>query len=88
MRRRGSLIAGDQHSSVISGVAPGAVGAADGQPGQCRARGVVRRSGASGRGAKLGAMVAGDRYSIFVDAVRIGPRRSLALRDEQAPFRP
>jgi hypothetical protein len=81
-----ALVAGDQHQSVVSGVAPGAVGrrmvnpvnvelaAACGDPAQAVP-------------AKLGALVAGDRYSIFVTPSASG-RQVVAQRDEQAPFRP
>jgi hypothetical protein len=36
---------------------------------------------------KLGVLVAGDRYSIFVTASAAG-RQVVAQRDEQAPLRP
>ena len=81
-----ALVAGDNHQSVVSGVAPGAIGrrtvnpvnvelaAACGDPAQAVP-------------AKLGALVAGDRYSIFVMASAAG-REVVAQRDEQAPLRP
>ena len=81
-----ALVAGDNHQSVVSGVVPGAIGrrmvnpvnvelaAACGDPAQAVP-------------AKLGALVAGDRYSIFVLASASG-RQVVAQRDEQAPFRP
>jgi hypothetical protein len=80
------LLAGDQHLAVVSDVAPGAVGrrlvnAVD------VALAVSCGDPAQTVPVKLGGLVAGDRYSVFV--VGSGTdRQVVAKRDEQAPFRP
>jgi alginate O-acetyltransferase complex protein AlgF len=79
------LIAGDQHLAVVSDVAPGAVGRRMVNPVDV---GLAVSCGDPGQTVpvKLGGLVAGDRYSVFVVG---GPSRQVvAQRDEQAPFRP
>ncbi|HYM71649.1 MAG TPA: alginate O-acetyltransferase AlgF [Stellaceae bacterium] len=80
------LVAGDSHQAVVTGVAPGAIGRRMVNPVK------VELAAACGDPtkavpAKLGALVAGDRYSIFVLASATG-RQVVAQRDEQAPLRP
>lgn len=80
------LVAGDQHLTVISDVAPGAIGRRLVNPVDI---GLAVSCGdpAQTVPVKLGSLVAGDRYSVFV--VGGGPSRQVvAQRDEQAPFRP
>ena len=79
------LVAGDQHLAVVSDVAPGAVGRRLVNPVDV---GLAVSCGdpAQTVPVKLGGLVAGDRYSVFVVG---GPNRQVvAQRDEQAPFRP
>ena len=80
------LVAGDQHLPVVSDVAPGAVGRRMVNPVDV---GLAVSCGAPAQSVpvKLGSLVAGDRYSVFV--VGSGPgRQVVAQRDEQAPFHP
>lgn len=80
------LVAGDQHLAVISDVAPGAIGRRLVNPVDI-GLGVSCGDPAQTVPVKLGGLVAGDRYSVFV--VGGGPSRQvMAQRDEQAPFRP
>ncbi|HEV2188712.1 MAG TPA: alginate O-acetyltransferase AlgF [Stellaceae bacterium] len=80
------LVAGDQHIAVVSDVAPGAVGRRMVNPVDV---GLAVSCGdpAQDVPAKLGGLVAGDRYSVFVVGSGSG-RQVVATRDEQAPFRP
>ena len=80
------LVAGDQHVAIVSDVAPGAVGRRMVNPVDV---GLAVSCGdpAQGVPAKLGGLVAGDRYSVFVVGSESG-RQVVATRDEQAPFRP
>jgi alginate O-acetyltransferase complex protein AlgF len=80
------LLAGDQHVAVVSDVTPGAVGRRMVNPVDV---GLAVSCGDPAQSAptKLGGLVAGDRYSVFV--VGSGSARQVvATRDEQAPFRP
>jgi alginate O-acetyltransferase complex protein AlgF len=80
------LVAGDQHLAVVTDVAPGAVGRRMVNPVDV---GLAVSCGdpAQTVPAKLGGLVAGDRYSVFVIGGGSG-RQVVAKRDEQAPFRP
>ncbi|HXP04618.1 MAG TPA: alginate O-acetyltransferase AlgF [Stellaceae bacterium] len=80
------LVAGDQHLVVVSDVAPGAVGRRMVNPVDV---GLAVSCGdpAQSVPVKLGGLVAGDRYSVFVIANGSG-RQAVGQRDEQAPFRP
>ena len=80
------LVAGDNHMSVIHGVAPGAVGRRMVNPVKAQF-GVACGEPAQATPAKLGQLDAGDRYSVFLAASASG-RKVVAQRDEQAPFRP
>jgi alginate O-acetyltransferase complex protein AlgF len=70
------LLAGYQHLAVVSDVNPVDVALA-----------VSCGDPAQGSPVKLGGLVAGDRYSVFVVGSGAG-RQAVAQRDEQAPFRP
>lgn len=83
---KAQLVAGDNHQSVISDVAPGAIGRRLVNPVNA-ALGATCGDPAQAVSAKLGQLNAGDRYSIFVDGGKTGPE-VVAARDEQAPFRP
>lgn len=80
------LVTGDQHVAVVSDVAPGAIGRRMVNPVDV---GLAVSCGdpAQGVPVKLGGLVAGDRYSVFVVGSGSG-RQVVATRDEQAPFRP
>jgi len=80
------LVAGDNHQAVVSGVAPGAIGRRMVNPVKV-ALAAACGDPAQAVPAKLDALVAGDRYSIFVLASASG-RQVVAQRDEQAPLRP
>jgi len=82
------LVAGDNHTSVVSDVAPGAIGRRMVNPVDV-ALGVACGDPAKTMPAKLGGLVAGDRYSVFVIAGASGTSPQIvAQRDEQAPLRP
>jgi len=83
---KADLLAGDNHLAVVSDVAPGALGRRLVNPVDV-ALSVSCGDPAQGLPAKLGALVAGDRYSVFVAASGSG-RQIVAGRDEQASFRP
>jgi alginate O-acetyltransferase complex protein AlgF len=80
------LLAGDQHLAVVSDVALGAVGRRMVNPVDV---GLAVSCGdpAQSLPVKLGGLVAGDRYSVFIVGSGSG-RQVLGQRDEQAPFRP
>ncbi len=80
------LLAGDQHIAIVADVAPGAVGRRMVNPVDV---GLAVSCGdpAQNVPAKLGGLVAGDRYSVFVVGSGSG-RQVVGQRDEQAPFRP
>ena len=80
------LQAGDQHLAVVADVAPGAVGRRMVNPVDV---GLAVSCGDPSQTVpvKLGALVAADRYSVFVVGSGSG-RQVVAQRDEQAPFRP
>ena len=80
------LVAGDNHLAVVSDVAPGTVGRRLVNPVNVEL-GVRCGDPAKSDPAKLGGLVAGDRYSVFVVGSGSG-RQIVAQRDEQAPFRP
>jgi alginate O-acetyltransferase complex protein AlgF len=81
------LLAGDNHLSVISAVALGAVARRLVNPVNVELT-VSCGDPAKTMPAKLGALAAGERYSVFVVGA-LGPgRQVVAQRDEQAPFRP
>jgi alginate O-acetyltransferase complex protein AlgF len=80
------LLAGDQHLAVVADVAPGTVGRRLVNPVDV-ALAVSCGDPAQAVPAKLGGLVAGDRYSVFVVGSGSG-RQVVAQRDEQAPFRP
>jgi alginate O-acetyltransferase complex protein AlgF len=80
------LVAGDNHVSVIPDVAPGAVGRRLVNPVNAELA-VSCGDPAQATPAKLGQLNAGDRYSMFVVGGASG-RQVVAVRDEQAPFRP
>ena len=79
------LIAGEQHVAVVADVAPDAVGRRLVNPVDV-ALAVSCGDPAQAVPAKLGGLVAGDRYSVFL--VGGSARYAVAQRDEQAPFRP
>jgi alginate O-acetyltransferase complex protein AlgF len=81
------LLAGDNHLSVISAVAPGATARRLVNPVDV-ALAVACGDPASAVPAKLGALAAGERYSVFVVGAPGSGRQIVAQRDEQAPFRP
>ncbi len=83
---KAELVAGDNHLSVVADVAPGTLGRRLVNPVDV-ALAVSCGDPAQASPAKLGALVAGDRYSVFVVASGSG-RQIVAGRDEQAPFRP
>jgi alginate O-acetyltransferase complex protein AlgF len=76
----------DTHQAVVSDVAPGAVGRRLVNPVSVELA-VSCGDPAQSTPAKLGGLVAGDRYSFFVVGSGSG-RQVVATRDEQAPFRP
>ncbi|HEY1798103.1 MAG TPA: alginate O-acetyltransferase AlgF [Stellaceae bacterium] len=80
-----TLTAGDDHTPVIANVAPGMDGRRLVNPVSV-ALGVA--CGGNSTKVELGAMAAGDRYSVFLFAPGGGARQSLALADKMAPFRP
>jgi len=80
------LVAGDQHVAVVADVAPDAVGRRLVNPVDV-ALAVSCGDPAQTAPVKLGGLVAGDRYSVFVVAGG-SSRQTVAQRDEQAPFRP
>ena len=83
----GRLYAVDGLVAVISGVAPGASGRRLVNPvnvALAASCGVQ----AAGVAVELGAMEAGERYSVFLYAPSGAGRQVLALRDKMAPFRP
>ncbi|HEX5319748.1 MAG TPA: alginate O-acetyltransferase AlgF [Stellaceae bacterium] len=83
------LLAGDRHTVVVSGVKPGATGRRLVNPVNVALSVGCGAEGGKATGVELGAMAAGDRYSVFIYA---GPgsagRQALALTDKMAPFRP
>jgi alginate O-acetyltransferase complex protein AlgF len=81
------LLAGDNHLSVIAAVAPGASSRRLVNPVDV-ALAVACGDPASAVPAKLGALAAGERYSVFVVGAPGSGRQIVAQRDEQAPFRP
>ena len=83
---KAELVAGDQHQSVISDLAPDALGRRSVNPVKV-ALAVACGDPAQAVPAKLGQLNAGDRYSIFAVAGKAGPE-IVAARDEQAPFHP
>lgn len=85
----GQLQAGDEHTVVISDVKPGATGRRLVNPVNVPLSVVCGDQGGKGTPATLGAMAAGDRYSIFIYATSgPGGRQTLAMTDKLAPFRP
>jgi hypothetical protein len=80
------LLAGDNHLTVVAGVAPGAVGRRAVNPVNV-ALSVSCGDPAQALLVALEPLASGERYSIFVVAAASG-RRVVATRDEQAPFRP
>ena len=83
---KAQLVAGDNHQTVIPDIAPGATGRRLVNPVNV-ALGVACGDPAQAVPAKLGQLSAGDRYSVFVVAKGSG-HDVVAVRDEQAPFRP
>jgi hypothetical protein len=81
------LTAGDDHTTVISGVKPGATGRRLVNPVNV-ALGVACDDKDAGTKADLGAMAAGERYSVFVFAPAGASRQAFGLADKMAPFRP
>jgi hypothetical protein len=81
------LLAGDNHLSVISAVAPGASARRLVNPVDV-ALTVSCGDPANAVPAKIGALAAGERYSVFVVGASGSDRQIVAQRDEQAPFRP
>jgi len=80
------LLAGDAHLSVVAGVAPAAVGRRAVNPiGVALA--VACGDPAQAVPATLEPLAAGERYSVFLVATPSG-RQAVAVRDEQAPWRP
>ena len=82
----GRLLAGDKDTVVISGVSPGKEGRRAVNPVN------VALNVACGDGAKapaqLGALAAGDRYSVFVFAQTGSAHRALGLKDEMGTLNP
>jgi hypothetical protein len=83
----GSLVAGDAHNAVISGVAPDSLGRRLVNPVDV-ALAVACGDNGPGIAVKLGQMAAGERYSIFLFLGSGAAPQTLALRDEMAPLRP
>ena len=81
------LTAGDDHTVVISGVKPGATGRRLVNPVNV-ALAVACDDKDAGTKADLGAMAAGERYSVFVFAPAGAGREAFGLVDQMAPFRP
>jgi hypothetical protein len=79
-----TLTAGDDHTPVITNVAPGADGRRMVNPVNVA---LAVACGDNATKVDLGAMAAGDRYSVFLFAPG-GARQTLALADKMAPFRP
>jgi hypothetical protein len=80
-----TLTAGDDHAAIVSNVAPGADGRRMVNPVNVA---LAVACGDDATKVGLGAMAAGDRYSVFLFAPSGGPRQTLALADKMAPFRP
>jgi alginate O-acetyltransferase complex protein AlgF len=80
------LVAGAEHLSIVSAVAPGASGRRSVNP-VAAALSVSCGDPAQSAPVALEPLAAGERYSIFVVAGGAG-RQIIAARDEQAPFRP
>jgi hypothetical protein len=80
-----TLTAGDDHTAVISNVAPDATGRRMVNPVNVA---LAIACGDNATKVDLGAMAAGDRYSVFLFAPSAGARQALALADKMAPFRP
>ena len=79
------LVAGEQHVAVVADVGPDAVGRRLVNPVDV-ALAVSCGDPAQTVPVKLGGLVAGDRYSVFL--IGGSARHVVAQRDEQAPFRP
>lgn len=80
-----TLTAGDDHTPVISNVAPGADGRRLVNPVNVA---LAVACGGNATKVDLGAMAAGDRYSVFLFTPGGGTAQTLALADKMAPFRP
>lgn len=83
---KAQLLAGDQHLVVVSNVAPGSIGRRMVNPVDI---GLAVSCGDAAQTVpvKLGGLVAGERYSVFVVGSGSTPQ-VMGQRDEQAPFRP
>jgi hypothetical protein len=81
------LTAGDGRTVVISGVKPGATGRRLVNPVNV-ALAVACDDKDAGTKTDLGAMAAGERYSVFVFAPGGVGRQAFGLADKMAPFRP
>jgi hypothetical protein len=79
------LFAGDAKTVVISGIGPEKVGRRAVNPVDVALSAACADNDAVS--AKLGALAAGERYSVFVFAEGGQARQVLALHDETAPFR-
>lgn len=80
-----TLTAGDNHTAVISNVAPDADGRRMVNPVNVA---LAVACGDKSTKVDLGALAAGERYSIFLFAPPGGAPQTLALADKTAPFRP
>jgi alginate O-acetyltransferase complex protein AlgF len=80
-----TLTAGDGHTAVIANIAPGADGRRLVNPVNVS---LAVACGDNATKVDLGAMAAGDRYSVFLFAPSGGAPQTLALADKMAPFRP
>jgi len=80
-----TLTAGDSHLAVVSNVAPGATGRRMVNPVDVA---LAVACGDNATKVDLGAMAAGERYSVFLFAPGGGTRQAIGLADKMAPFRP
>lgn len=80
-----TLTAGDDKTAVITNVTPGADGRRMVNPVNVA---LAVACGDNVTKVDLGAMAAGERYSVFLFAPSGGARQTLALADKMAPFRP
>jgi hypothetical protein len=80
-----TLTAGDDNTAVIPNVAPGADGRRMVNPVNVA---LAVACGDNATKVDLGAMAAGERYSVFLFAPSGGAPQTLALADKMAPFRP
>ncbi len=80
-----TLTAGDDHVAIVANVAPGATGRRMVNPVNVA---LAVACGDNATKVDLGAMAAGERYSVFLFAPSGGARQAFGLADKMAPFRP